>query len=330
MSNISFLWQQPDWQAEVKAWIHSALEKNYLQLIGDIEQPHIRPWSTVMTVPTNAGILYFKASASLFAHETALTDYLARFRPEIFPELVVVDMKRHWMLMRDAGTPLRQFVRTEKSIALWKDVLPLYVDLQKAMAERTTHLLALGVMDRRLARLPAMFENLIADESAMMLDQEESLTSEEYSRLKGYGPEFARMCEKLTSFGIPETIHHDDFHDGNIFVQSNGRIILTDWGESAITHPFFTLVVIMRSVDNSMGMDFSPESEDVRDMYLQYWTSYASIDELRSIVKLAQRIGYVNRALTWKMSLDDMPEELKSEYSIAVPAYLKDFINSPD
>ena len=330
MSNISFLWQQPDWQAEVKAWIHSALEKNYLQLIGDIEQPHIRPWSTVMTVPTNAGILYFKASASLFAHETALTDYLARFRPEIFPELVVVDMKRHWMLMRDAGTPLRQFVRTEKSIALWKDVLPLYVDLQKAMAERTTHLLALGVMDRRLARLPAMFENLIADESAMMLDQEESLTSEEYSRLKGYGPEFARMCEKLTSFGIPETIHHDDFHDGNIFVQSNGRIILTDWGESAITHPFFTLVVIMRSVDNSMGMDFSPESEEVRDMYLQYWTSYASIDELRSIVKLAQRIGYVNRALTWKMSLDDMPEELKSEYSIAVPAYLKDFINSPD
>ncbi len=37
-------------------------------------------------------------------------------------------------------------------------------------------------------------------------------------------------------------------------------------------------------------------------MYLQYWTSYAPIDELRSIVKLAQRIGYVNRGLTWKMS----------------------------
>jgi len=330
MSNIPFLWQQPDWQAEAKAWIHSALEKNHLQLIGDIEQPHIRPWSTVMTVPTNAGTLYFKASASLFAHETALTDYLARFRPEIFPELVAVDTKRHWMLMRDAGTPLRQFVRTEKSIALWKDVLPLYVNLQKAMAERTTHLLALGVMDRRLARLPAMFENLIADASAMMLDQEESLTSDEYSRLKGYGPEFARMCEKLTSFGIPETIHHDDFHDGNIFVQSNRKIILTDWGESAITHPFFTLVVIMRSVDNSFGLDYSPESEQVGEMYLQYWTSYASIDELRSIVKLAQRIGYVNRALTWKMSLDDMPEELKSEYSIAVPTYLKDFINSHD
>lgn len=330
MSNTFFLWQQPDWQAEAKAWIYSALDKNNLQLTGEIEQPHIRPWSTVMTVPSNDGMLYFKASASLFAHETALTDYLARFRPEIFPELLAIDIKRHWMLMRDAGTPLRHFIRTEKSIARWKDVLPLYVDLQKVMAERTTHLLALGVMDRRLAKLPEMFESLIADESAMLLDQEESLTSEEFTRLKNYGPEFARMCEKLTSFGIPESIHHDDFHDGNIFVQGNGKIILTDWGESAITHPFFTLVVIMRSVDNSLGMDFSPESEQVRDMYLEYWTSYAPIDELRSIVNLTQRIGYVNRALTWKLSLDEMPAEIKSEYAIAVPSYLKDFINSPD
>jgi len=320
------LWQQPDWQGEAHAWIRSALDKNNLQLTGEIEQPHIRQWSTVMTVPTNNGILYFKASASIFAHETALTDYLARFRPEIFPELLAVDMKRHWMLMRDAGTPLRHFIRTEKSIARWKDVLPLYVDLQKEMAERTIHLLALGVMDRRLAKLPTMFENLIVDESAMLLDQEESLTSEEYVRLKNFGPEFARMCEKLASFGIPETIHHDDFHDGNIFVR-NERITFTDWGESAVTHPFFTLVVMMRGVDNSIGTDFSPESEQVRDMYLQHWTSYAPVNELKSIAKLAQCLGYVNRALTWKMSLDDMPEELKPEYAIAVPSYLKDFMN---
>lgn len=325
--STSLRWHQPDWQAEAKAWIRSALERNNLQLTGEIEQPHIRPWSTVMTVPTQEGKLYFKASASIFAHETALTSYLASFQPDLFPKLLAVDAKRHWMLMSDAGTPLRQFIRTEKSIARWSDVLPLYVELQKAMAERTTHLLALGVMDRRLAQLPDMFENLIADGTAMLLDQEESLTSEEYARLKNYGAEFARMCEKLASFGIPESIHHDDFHDANIFIQEDGRIILTDWGESAVTHPFFTLVVIMRSVDNSFGTDFSLESEQVRDMYLQYWTSHAPINELRTIVNLAQRIGYINRALTWKMSLENMPEELRAEYAIAVPSYLKDFIN---
>ena len=330
MPNSVLLWHQLDWQVEAKAWIYSVLDKNNLRLTGEIEQPHIRPWSTVMTVPTNAGMLYFKASASIFAHETALTDYLASFQPEIFPSLLAVDTKHHWMLMRDAGTPLRQFIRTEKSIARWKDVLPLYVELQKAMAERTIHLLALGVMDRRLVKLPELFENLIADSSAMLLDQEESLTSEEFARIKNYGPEFARMCERLASFGIPESIHHDDFHDGNIFIQGDGKIILTDWGESAVTHPFFTLVVIMRSVDNSFGTDFSLESEEVRDIYLQHWTSYAPLNELRTIVKLAQRIGYINRALTWKMSLENMPQELKAEYAIAVPSYLKDFINGPE
>ena len=228
MSNPSLLWQQPDWQAEAHAWIRSALEKNNLQLTDEIKQPHVRSWSTVMTVPTNDGMLYFKASASIFAHETALTNYLASFRPELFPKLLAVESKRHWMLMRDAGTPLRQFIRTEKSIARWKEVLPLYVQLQKAMAERTTHLLALGVMDRRLAKLPDMFEDLIADESAMLLDQEESLTSDEYARIKNHGPEFARLCEQLASFGIPESIHHDDFHDANIFVQGDGQIVFTD------------------------------------------------------------------------------------------------------
>ena len=326
MSNSALLWHQPDWQSEAQTWIRSMLDENNLQLTGEINQPHIRPWSTVMTVPTGDGLLYFKASTSVFAHETALTDYLARFRPEIFPDLLAVDLKRHWMLMRDAGTPLRQFIRAEKSVTRWKDVLPLYVDLQKEMTERTTHLLTLGVMDRRLAKLPEMFENLIADEPAMLLDREESLTSEEYSRLKKSVPDFVRMCEKLASYKIPQTIHHDDFHDANIFVR-DGKIIFTDWGESAVTHPFFTLVVMMRGIDNSMGVDFSPESEQVRDMYLGYWTSYASMQELRSIVKLAQSIGYVNRALTGKLTLDNMPEELKPQYAIAVPSYLKDFIN---
>jgi hypothetical protein len=329
MTDSIFPWQQPDWQAEAKAWIRSALGKNDLQLIGEIEQPHIRQWSTVMTVPTSDGTLFFKASSALLDYETVLTDYLARFRPEISPELLGIDFKRHWMLMRDAGTPLRHFIRSEKSIALWRDVLPLYVTLQKDMTNHRTQLLALGVMDRRLAKLPALFEDLIVDKSAMLLDQEESLTSDEYARLKDFGPAFGRMCEKLASFGIPETIHHDDFHDGNIFVRP-GKITFTDWGESAVTHPFFTLVVMMRGVDNSIGVDYSPESGLVRDMYLEQWTSHGSLEELKSIAKLAQRIGHVNRALTWKISLDEMPEELRAEYAIAVPSYLKDFINYPD
>jgi hypothetical protein len=326
MSDDLLLWEEPDWQARARAWIRSSLDQNELELTGVIEQPHIRPWSTVLTVPTERGMYFFKASASAFAHETALTAYLAHFRPGLFPELLAVDMDRHWMLMRDAGRPIRHTIRGERTIEPWREVMPHYVNLQKDLVSRVDELLSLGVMDRRLSKLPALFEGLIADEASMLLDSEEdSLTTEEYKRLKQSIPAFERMCRELADFGIPETIHHDDFHDANIF-KRDGKLIFTDWGESAITHPFFTLVVMMRSVDNSFGVDYSPEADLVREMYIGHWTSYASMDELRRIVKLAQRIGYVNRALTWKMVIEALSKRMRAEYAIAVPSYLKDFV----
>jgi len=326
-SDTLFLWEQSNWQAEAQAWIRTALDQNNLQLTREIEQPHIRPWSTVMTLPTEDGMYFFKASASAFAHEPALTAYLARFRPELFPKLLAVDTERHWMIMQDAGQPIRQTIRAERSIDPWREVMPHYVYLQKDLASHVDELLALGVMDRRLNKLPALFETLIADKASMLLDvADDSLTTEEYTRLRKSVPEFERMCIELADFGIPETIHHDDFHDANIF-KRDGKITFTDWGESAIAHPFFTLVVMMRSVDNSFGMDYSPEANLVRDLYLEHWTSFAPLDDLQAVVKLAQRIGYVNRALTWKMVIDQLPETMMADYAIAVPSYLKDFIN---
>ena len=59
-----------------------------------------------------------------------------------------------------------------------------------------------------------------------------------------------------------------------------------------------------------------------------YWTDYAPLAELQSVVELAQRIGYVNRALTWHMVISNLPEVLKPEYAVAVPSYLQEFINS--
>jgi hypothetical protein len=321
-------WQEPGWLESAQTWICTELARQNINLGGAIEQPHIRPWSTVLQAPTEAGTIYFKASAPYFGHETGLTAFLAQLRPELSPSLLAVDLTRHWLLMRDSGVPLRTFIKAEKSIERWREVLPLYVDLQKSLMAYQGDLLALGLLDRRLSHLPRLFEQLVADESTMLLDQPEGLTIDEYRSLRTFGPQFERMCARLASFGIPETIHHDDFHDGNIFVQ-DGRIIFTDWGESALTHPFFTLVVMLRSIENSLDLPpDAPEVLKLRDWYLSYWTGYAPLAELQSIVALAQRIGYVNRALTWQMVIANLPPELKSEYASAVPAYLQEFVNA--
>ncbi len=322
-------WYQPDWSNDAHAWIRAALDAHDIHLTGAIEPFHIRPWSTVWRVPTTDGILYFKATAPTLAYEPALTSFLAQLRPDVLPDLLVVDRQRGWMLMRDSGTPLRVFIKAEKSLERWRGILPLYVELQKGLMPRIEELLALGVLDRRLETLPIQFEHLVADEPSMLVGQPESLTSDEYQRLKASGRAFERMCGELASLGIAATLHHDDFHDGNVFLH-NGRVCFTDWGESAVTHPFFTLVVLLRGASNSLDLaSDAPELAQLRDWYLSQWTDYASLAELRAVVDLAQQIGLVNRALTWHRVISNLPESLRSEYAIAVPAYLQEFINTP-
>jgi len=328
MSTTTLPWQQPGWLEQAHDWIRAELKRGQVQILGEIEQPHIRPWSTVLRITADEGLFFFKATAPYFGHETALTAFLARQYPHLSPQVLAVNLDRHWLLMRDSGTPLRAPIRAGQTIEPWRDVLPLYVILQKDLSTRQPELLGMGVPDRRLERLPALFSELLTDEAAMLLDQPESLTTAEFERLKAFGPRFEQMCARLASSGIPESLHHDDFHDGNIFLQ-DGRIIFTDWGESAVTHPFFTLVVMLRSVENSLNVEpEAPQVQTLRDWYLALWGDYAPISQLRPVVALAERIGYVNRALTWHMLISQLPEELKPEYASAVPSYLKEFINS--
>jgi len=328
MKQQTISWTTSGWLEKVSRWIRTQLDRYNLHLAGNIEQPHIRPWSTVLTIPTDGGLLYFKATAPYLGYEPVLTDFLSSIRPDVMPDLLAIDQNRGWMLMRDSGTPLRTFIKTEKSVERWQEIMPLYVGLQKELSPRLNEILALGVPDRRLKVLPPLFARLVKDERSLLLDQAESLTSDEYRRIKASVGEFEKMCLALDSFGIPATLHHDDFHDGNLFIQ-NERVIFTDWGESAITHPFFTLVVMLRGAGNSLDLKpDAPELAWMRDWYLSPWTDYASLNELQPAVKLAERIGLVNRALTWHWVISHLPAEVKPNYAIAVPSYLKDFINS--
>lgn len=320
-------WEQAGWLESAKTWIKAEIGRQGLELIAEIDQVHVRPWSTVLRVITSGEICFFKASAPYFGHETALTGYLARHFPQLSPHIIALDAKRHWLLMRDAGQPLRNLIKESQSVEPWREVLPLFVSLQKSMMNRQADLLKLGVPDRRLIALPVLFKKLLEDKAAMLIDQPEGLTMDEYQRLEAISLRFESMCAQLANCGIPESLHHDDFHDGNVFV-SDGRTVFTDWGECAVAHPFFSLVVMLRGVENSLEVQAdAAQVQELRDMYLSLWDEYGSLAELRQMAALAERVGLANRALTWHLVIAQLPKNLTAEYAMAVPAYLKDFIN---
>ena len=320
-------WQDPTWLASAHDWIRLQLAAQSCQLTSEISQPHIRPWSTVLHMQTNQGVLFFKASAPYFGHESALTTYLSELFPPLLPDLLACDQHQHWLLMRDSGTPLRASVKQTLSVEPWRMVVPAYTSLQKALIPRVADLLSLGVLDRRLTNLPARLADLLNQPDALLTYQPDGLELAELTLLRRSLGTFEHMCTRLANLGIPETLHHDDFHDGNIFLQP-GRIIFTDWGESAITHPFFSLVVMLRSLENTIDLPpTAPELETLRSWYLQEWSEYAAPADLRAGLALAEQIGYINRALTWNMLITNLPEHEKPAYRHAVPAYLKEFLS---
>ena len=136
-------WEEQGWFETASAWIKTQITANKLALTGEITQPHIRPWSTVLNVPTDDGILYFNASAPSLAYEPRLTEALVRWRPKLMPELLASDLENGWLLMRDSGQPIREPVRVHGDLSHWDTVLPAYAELQIELSARADELLSL-------------------------------------------------------------------------------------------------------------------------------------------------------------------------------------------
>ena len=135
-------WTDPAWLGEAHAWVGERLVNLDGRLTGEIEQPHVRPWSTVMRVPTANGDLWFKANAPVLAYEAGVVEVLSRARPDLVPELRAVDLERGWMLMGDGGERLREIVERERDLGRWLDVLPLYGELQLDLARHQDELVS--------------------------------------------------------------------------------------------------------------------------------------------------------------------------------------------
>lgn len=303
-------WTEPAWLAEAEAWI-----RERAKVVGELDQFHVRSWSTVIRVPTRDEDLYFKAVANGFMFEPPLTAKLAELRPDRVPALVDIDPERGWMLMRDAGRRLREVVLTPADLRHWELALPRYAELQIATGPVAGELLALGVPDARLSVLPGQLRALLTEPVL-------GLGPEEHERAVAALHEFEAMCRELAGYGIPETIQHDDLHDGQVFVH-DGRYRFFDWGDSCVSHPFHSLTVTLRAT--AAKFDLEPGGREVqrlRDAYLE------PFGDLGEAADLAYRTGTVGRALAWDRFARSGFPQTEPEDDLATAYGLKLFLQN--
>lgn len=293
-------WTDPKWLREVREWIDRALDHLGVVAAGEVEQSHIAPWSTAMRVPVNGGDLWFKANMPALACEGAVVEVLGRRASGCVPELLAIDRERGWMLSSDAGVPLIDVLTRDRDLRRWLDVLPRYAQLQLDAIDDVGELLSVGAPDRRLDKLPNQYEHLLGGTPG--------LTADELARLDRLRPRVSGMCEELAAYGIPETIQHNDLHDGQVFVRGDEYRFL-DWAESCISHPFFTMAVTLEGVI-AWGLDDIRGSVAVspfRDAYLEPFASHGTSSELKSALATAMRLGWICRAVEvnrWVSALD--------------------------
>jgi hypothetical protein len=272
--------------------------------------------------------LFFKATAHETLYEAALTQALARWVPDCMPEFVAVDAGRGWMLIRDGGEQLRASIRPTKDIAPWKPVIARYAEVQIGLAEHVTEMLSLRVPDHRLTVLPSLFAQLLGDESNFMIDQEKGLTSAGWQEVKAKASQFEQVCQRLAACGIPESLNHGDFHDGNILLK-DGRITFFDWGDGDVTHPFVSLRTFFVSIEIALDLEdytFTPEMAELLDIYLKPWEKFASKEDLLKAYQLSKPVASIVKALAWHSAISRMAADLRNEYAWILPELMREFL----
>ncbi len=319
-------WARPGWLSDAAAWVASQLGTLGYDATGPLEQVHSREWSAVLRVPTTGGLHHFQAEAPFAAFEPALAHALHKLLPARVPRVLATDLARGWMLTEDTGTPLRDTMSPGCDLATWETVLPQYATLQQETSSHLDVLAACGCPDYRIARLHALYSSLVADTDTLLIGQPGGLSVSEYEEARAFAPDVEAMCAALAAFGISETLHHDDFHPGNILVR-DGRYVFFDWAEGALTHPFCSPMIALRVARILRDCDDAALVR-LRDAYLAPWTGFAPLPRLVAAFTLAQRLALLLRALTWRHAVSQMESNARLQYGDAPAYWLRLFLTA--
>jgi phosphotransferase family enzyme len=330
-------WLDERWRAEALQWAADALAGLGRRIDGEVEQPHVRPWSTAMRIPTDGGLAWFKASGPASAHEGPLLEVLReRAIPRVLLPLAV-NPDCPWILFEDGGTTLRQ-TRSDGTgdhdVDAWERILREYAELQRKLEsdDAVDAMLAAGAPDGRPEALPGELARLLEDD--VIWDR---LSAEERddgrrarSRLGERLPEVAAMAAELAAIGVRASIQHDDLHGGNILVGPAGDRFF-DWGDAVVAHPFSTLTVTFNSIAHNTGLaPDDPVFTRLEDVYLEAWTDVVSRAELERAADIARVFGCIGRSLAWERALAGLAVDEMDGFGDSIAGWLVEFSDRLD
>jgi len=261
-------------------WAEEYLLSNGFTLTGQPEHVRTTPWSSVTRFATSTGYIYLKHTPELLALEAGIIQILHDQFHASVPEVIAHNAELNCFLMKDAGRPLREVLKKKFDAAFLCKAIDQFISLQLAVADHINLFLDMGVPDWRLDKLPDLYKQVLSKKDMLIAD---GLSEIEISKLEMQLPKIFKLCEKLSDYGIKQTIVQPDFHDNNLLINDRSQnITVIDLGEIVISHPFFSLINCLQQAKKHHGL------KDEDEAYLQIMDAclknYMNIESKKHLV----------------------------------------------
>jgi phosphotransferase family enzyme len=301
------LWSSAAWRQQAVAWLDEQLEASGSRRIGDVEQPHLRPWATVLKVQTTNGTVWFKACGPATAFEVGLYELTGRIAAEHVLSPMATDPTRGWIMLPDGGPSLGDSLTGAELADAMETALAAYGQLQRTLVPHVGDLLDLGITDMRPVIMPRRFEEALLAVGTRVETSGNAGEREVYRRVLNLRGTVAAWCDRLAARGGPFSLDHNDLHPWNVLASTGDRartVRFYDWGDSVVAHPFASMLVALGYLRQHLGVSLDhPRVLRLRDAYLDVFSDLGPHPERVETLQIACRVGKIARALTWHRAL---------------------------
>ena len=136
---------------------------------------------------------------------------------------------------------LDALIETARTLAQIQAAVAIAPEQEKADLPRLPVEQIPALFAEMLANIRARYETVWAADDGTLSKWMPFAASEVLTRLEPMQAQVEEWSGELASGSWPETIVHGDLHTGNAVVQPNGSVLIYDWDDAVLSHPFLSV-----------------------------------------------------------------------------------------
>lgn len=249
------------------------------------------PWSFVMKVEIGQHCYYLKQTPpNLFIEPELIKCIQKNMADAPTPKILFTNPKLNCFIMNSCGdhslrTKFHGIIRSDLLIS----GLESYIKIQRSLEQALGDFEAIGVPDWRINHIPDLYVELLENKALLM---DEGLTPDEIEQLIKLVPTIKSICESLSKNKIKDTLVNCDFNENNMIIdEDTQQISIVDWGESVISHPFFSLASHLESTARRYQLELNGQLlESIKQKYLSCWSDLVNKNGLDEIYQNILRL----------------------------------------